>query len=76
MPALPPELKALSLAERLQLVEAVWDSIAEEGAEVLSVPEWQREELQQRLAAHDAAPETALPWNLVRQALFKEPESH
>ena len=37
----------LGRAERLQLVEDLWDSIVEEDAQ-LPVPEWKREELRQR----------------------------
>ncbi len=37
----------LGRAERLQLVEDLWDSIAAEDAQ-LPVPEWKREELRQR----------------------------
>ncbi|MFO1253103.1 MAG: addiction module protein [Inhella sp.] len=68
---MPPELRALSLAERLQLVEDVWDSIVEDSAGELPVSEAQREELRRRLAAHEAHPEQAVPWEQVRAALFK-----
>lgn len=68
---MPPELRAMSLAERLQLVEDVWDSIVEDSAGELPVSEAQREELRRRLAAHDAQPEHAVPWEQVRAALFK-----
>ncbi len=37
----------LGQAERLQLVEDLWDSIAEEGAQ-LPIPDWKREELRLR----------------------------
>ncbi len=71
MAAWPIDLKTLSRAERLELVQDVWDNIADESAEALDGPEWQREELRQRLPAHDAAPEAAVPCDLVRRALFR-----
>ena len=72
---MPPELRALSLAERLQLVEDVWDSIVEDSAGNLPVSDAQREELRRRLAAHEGQPEQAVPWEQVRAALFK-PAAH
>lgn len=33
------------------------------------VPEWHRQELEQRLAKADAAPEAAIPWEDVRDRL-------
>lgn len=76
MASMPPELRSLSLAERLQLVEDVWDSIVEDSAGALELPAAQREELQRRLAAHQATPADAVPWEQVRRALFREPEAH
>ena len=76
MPTMPPELRALSLAERLQLVEDVWDSIVEDSADTLPVSEAQREELRCRVQAHQQAPKQAVPWETVRAALFKTSDSH
>ena len=41
------ELENLSVAERLQLVEDLWDSIARSTAEV-PIPQWQKDELARR----------------------------
>lgn len=76
MPTMPPELRALTLAEKLQLVEDVWDSIVEDSAEVLPVSPAQREELRRRVAAHDSSPESSVPWERVRAALFKVNDGH
>ncbi len=47
-PALLDEILHLPPAERLRLVEDIWDSLAASTADV-PVPEWHREELDQRL---------------------------
>ena len=61
----------LSLAERIQLVEDLWDSIAADSPETLELTRAHREEIQLRLEAHDADPSTAIPWQQVRTELFK-----
>jgi putative addiction module component (TIGR02574 family) len=60
----------LSVAERLELVGDIWDSIAADGPEAVELTEAQRQELQRRLAAHDADPESGVPWRQVRDELF------
>ena len=65
------EIRKLSLEERLQLVEDVWDSIAAEGAE-LPVPESHRTELARRREEHRQSPEDVVPWEEVRRQLWAE----
>lgn len=54
----------MSLAERIALVQAIWDSIASE-VESLPLTEAQRQEVDRRLAAHRANPQAAIPWEQV-----------
>ena len=64
----------LPIDERLQLVEDIWDSIAEEAnARPSSLPlsDAQRAELDRRVADADAHPEASVPWETVRDELFK-----
>ena len=63
-------IKQLSIAERLDLISVLWDSIPDSPDE-LPIPEWHREELESRLAAADAAG-GAIPWEEVRQRLRKK----
>jgi putative addiction module component (TIGR02574 family) len=51
----------LSVAERIQLVEEIWDSIAA-SAEQLPLSEAQRRELDRRVAALQADPANVIPW--------------
>jgi len=55
----------LGRAERLQLVEDLWDSIAEEDAQ-LPVPEWKREELRQRKQRFAQHPSSGRTWEQVK----------
>ena len=58
-------------AERLELVEDVWDSIVAEG-EGLPVPESHRQELARRRQDHRDHPEDVVPWEEVRAQLWSE----
>ena len=62
---LAPLLK-LPLDERLQLVQDLWDSIADE-EQALPVPEWQVAELRRRAARYEASGRTTLPWEEVER---------
>jgi len=68
--ALLEEAKRLSVEERIELAEALWDSIAEDAnADVLPIPESHRAELDRRLADFEAHPEAGSPWPEVRARL-------
>jgi len=67
-----PQLEALgidklSVAERIALVQEIWDSIATE-VEQSPLTEAQRQEVDRRLAAHRANPQAAIPWEQVEAA--------
>ena len=64
-------LRALSVAERLQLVEDLWDSIAQEAPdEALPVTPALAAELDRRAAEHAADPGAARPWAEVRRRIL------
>ncbi|PKM44334.1 MAG: addiction module protein [Gammaproteobacteria bacterium HGW-Gammaproteobacteria-1] len=65
------DYKALSIAERIQLVEDIWDSIAQDSPGSFALTEAQRMELQRRLDAHRQDPSTAIPWAEVRDQLLQ-----
>jgi len=62
------ELLKLSVPERIQLAEDLWDSIASE-PEALPLTDAQRSEIERRLAEHARDPEAAIPWEEVRARL-------
>jgi putative addiction module component (TIGR02574 family) len=55
----------LSPEEKLALVQEIWDSLAEE-VEHFPITEAQRQELERRVAAYEAAPEDVIPWEEVK----------
>jgi putative addiction module component (TIGR02574 family) len=60
------DYRSLSVAERLQLVGDIWDSIAEEAnAAVLPLTDEQKTELDRRLAEYDADPSIGVPMDEV-----------
>lgn len=63
------DFSRLTVAERIQLAEDLWDSLGE-APEVLALSEAQRTELDRRLEAHWAEPEAALSWDALRQELL------
>jgi putative addiction module component (TIGR02574 family) len=64
------ELRKLPISERLQLVEDLWDSIAEDSPEEpFPVTPELAEELDRRLAEFEADPDSALPWEEVRERI-------
>ena len=65
------EIERLSIAERVSLVEEIWDSIAA-SPELLPLTEAQRRELDRRLALHELQPDRVTPWEEVRAKLQRE----
>ena len=62
------DILGLSVAERVQLIEDIWDSIVEVPQEVPLTDE-QKAELDRRLDAYDQDPEEGSPWDLVRERI-------
>jgi putative addiction module component (TIGR02574 family) len=63
--------KALSIPERLELAEALWDSITEEDYQPELTP-LQERELDCRLKAHQKNPEAVIAWEQVRAELINK----
>lgn len=63
------DFRHLTVAERIQLAEDLWDSIAE-APEVLELTEAQRAEIQRRLEAHRLNPDDVIPWETLRRELL------
>ena len=64
------ELLKLTVAERIQLAEDLWDSIAAKPG-ALPLTDTQRAEIDRRLAEHSRNPEAAIPWEEVRTRLHQ-----
>ncbi len=66
--ALREELLELSPEERLELVELLWDSIADDD-NALALTDEQRADLERRLAEADADLTGGSPWEEVRERI-------
>jgi putative addiction module component (TIGR02574 family) len=63
------EIKKLSVEERILMVEAIWDSIAEDaGSEVTLTPD-QEAELDRRIAIHESGKGKTYSWDEVKSNL-------
>ncbi len=60
----------LSISERIQLVEDIWDSIAEV-PESVALTDDQKRELDNRLDAHQLRPDEGSSWENVRERIRK-----
>jgi putative addiction module component (TIGR02574 family) len=69
--SLRDELFKLSAAERLELVEELWDSIADDD-EALALTDEQRADLTRRLAEADADPAGGASWGAVRDRIGRD----
>jgi putative addiction module component (TIGR02574 family) len=65
------QLFELSVPQRLQLVEDLWDSIAAAPGSI-PVPEWQKEELDRREAEHLRNPDEVLSWEEVKERMLRQ----
>ena len=64
LPLPPPGFDALPVEEQIDYVQSLWDRIAAT-ADNVPLHEWQQAVLEERLAAHRAAPEESRPWKEV-----------
>lgn len=64
------ELVRLSVAEPIQLVEDLWDSIAADPVSLPPLSEVQVAEIERRIAEHERNPDAARPWTEVRERLW------
>lgn len=63
------ELRELPIPERIDLVQELWDSIADE-APAIDLSAEQIAELDRRLDALDAQPEGGTPWDIARKRIL------
>ena len=70
MSDLRSQLTNLSAAEKVDLLDAVWESLE---ADAQSLTETQRAEVDSSLARHEKNPSDVIPWEEVRTDLFHKP---
>lgn len=62
------DILELSVSERIQLVEDIWDSVAE-APEAVPLTEEEKAELDRRLDAYHQDPNEGSPWGMVRERI-------
>lgn len=64
----PPGFDELSVDEKIDYVQALWDRISA-NPELVPVPDWHRELLAERLADFEANPEAGRSWEEIEAEL-------
>lgn len=64
------ELSRLSTAEKLRLIESLWDEVSTDPSAV-PVEDWQKAELDRREAEAEASPEAGSPWHEVKERIIR-----
>jgi putative addiction module component (TIGR02574 family) len=67
------QFDGLTFPQKLQLVEDLWDRIAESPASI-PVPDWQKEELDRREQSQMANPVAGIAWEEVKRQIRKADE--
>ena len=70
MSDLRSQIEGLSPTEKVELLDAVWESLE---ADVSSLTPAQRTELDARIARYERNPSDVIPWEQVKVGLFKKP---
>ena len=67
----PKTLRALPVAERLELIEVLWDSLGDQRDEI-PLLDWHREEIDRRIDNLAAGTSSSEPWDVVRRRIVGE----
>ncbi len=62
------EIVALSIEERINLVQDIWDSIAADQA-CADLTDGQKQELERRTADYEANPDNVMTWEAVKASI-------
>jgi putative addiction module component (TIGR02574 family) len=65
------QLRRLPLEKRLELIEALWDSLEQTGADLWPISREIIDEANREFEAHLADPGSSIPWETVRARLFE-----
>ncbi len=74
VPLPPPGFDDLSVDEKLDYLESLWDRIAA-GADAIAVPGWHRDVLDKRLSDLHATPDAGDTWAIVQARLLRNVRS-
>jgi putative addiction module component (TIGR02574 family) len=69
MPSVMEQAMVLSVDEKLQLIAALWDSMASK-PENIPVPDWQMQELERRIESQRTNPQPGQTWEEVKREIL------
>lgn len=64
-----PQIATLHLAEKIELMESLWDSICHEPAVTSAIPDWHQQVLADRVARLDSGEEPVSPWDEAKKRI-------
>ncbi len=67
-------IATLPLAQRLQMMESLWDSLTNDVNIATAIPAWHEEVLAQRAQRLDAGLESISPWSDAKQRIREQTE--
>lgn len=67
-------IATLPLAQRLQMMESLWDSLTNDANIATAIPAWHEEVLSQRAQRLDAGLESISSWSDVKQRIREQTE--
>lgn len=70
MANLPAEISRLSVADKFELLDAIWEDLATHAPAELS--EEQSAELDRRVARYERNPSSVVPWEAIKTDLLKQ----
>ena len=68
---IPPEFNSATKEQRIAFVQALWDQIAQDPANV-PIPEHHKRILEERIRAYRANPQSGRPWSEVRDEILEK----
>ena len=66
------DILAMTVEERLDLIERVWDTLAET-PEAIPLPDWHKDALEQRLRSFEESPGEGADWDTVEAHIKRRP---
>lgn len=67
-----PDIATLPVAEKLQLMESLWDALCRETRGAPETPAWHQAEIEQRIARLASGEETTSPWEEAKKRIREQ----
>ncbi|NIR43949.1 MAG: hypothetical protein GWN53_06040 [Gammaproteobacteria bacterium] len=71
VPIPPPGFEGLSIEEKIEYVQSLWDHIASD-VEKVPLADWQKQLIEERLKDLEDNPDSGIPWSEVRADLLRK----